>query len=193
MHAPRRVPTIEEEPLAIMLHVHGMSGMGDRIRILEREDFSYGRDNGWETSKLLGIIEAPSLYAVTEVGDQATVAVPDVEGLALTFQAGEYDNVYTFNFEYDEIEEPLYLLDRKTGIYTRVLTENTYSFVTTDKNFNERFLLTRNYQMPEVATGLENTNADPSQNERVQKVLINDMIYILRDGHIYDATGKMLK
>ncbi len=194
MHAPRRVPTMEEEPLAIMLHVHGVeSGLGDRIRLLEREDFSFGRDNGWETSKLLGIIEAPSLYAVTEVGDQATVAVPDVEGLALTFQAGEYDNVYTFNFEYEESDEPLYLLDKKTGIYTRVLTENTYSFVTTDKNFIERFMLTRNYQMPEVATGLENTNADSSLNERVQKVLINDMIYILRDGHIYDATGKMLK
>ena len=194
MHAPRRVPTMEESPLAIMLHVHGVeSGLGDRIRLLEREDFSFGRDNGWETSKLLGIIEAPSLYAVTEVGDQATVAVPDVEGLGLTFQAGEYDNVYTFNFEYEESEEPLYLLDRKTGIYTRVLTGNTYSFVTTDKNFNERFMLTRNYQMPEVATGLENTNADSSLNERVQKVLINDMIYILRDGHIYDATGKMLK
>lgn len=193
MHAPRRVPTMEEEPLAIMLHVHGMSGMGDRIRILEREDFSYGRDNGWETSKLLGIIEAPSLYAVTEVGDQATVAVPDVEGLGLTFQAGEYDDVYTFNFEYDENEEPLYLLDKKTGIYTRVLTDNTYSFVTTDKNFNERFLLTRNYQMPEVATGLENAAVDSFLNERVQKVLINDMIYILRDGHIYDATGKKIK
>ena len=194
MHAPRRVPTMDESPLAIMLHVHGVeSGLGDRIRLLEREDFSYGRDNGWETSKLLGIIEAPSLYAVTEIGDQATVAVPDVEGLALTFQAGEYDNIYTFNFEYDESEEPLYLLDRNTGIYTRVLSTNTYSFTTTDKNFNERFMLTRNYEAPAIVTGVESTTADSSQNGRAQKVLIKDHIYILRDGHIYDTTGKSVK
>lgn len=194
MHAPRRAMAMDDEsPLAIMLHVHGVSGLGDRIRILEREDFSFGRDNGWETSKLLGIIEAPSLYAVTEVGDQATTAVPDVEGLILTFQAGEYDDVYTFNFEYDESEEPLYLYDRNTGIYTRILSSNTYSFVTTDKDFNERFSLTRNYNAPEITTGVESTTDDSLQKERVQKVLIKDHIYILRDGHIYDATGAMVK
>lgn len=56
---------------------------------------------------------------------------------------------------------------------------------------------TENYSLkivaaPKTPTGLENTEYGV-QNTDVQKVIINDQVFILRGGQMYDVTGKMVK
>ncbi len=189
MHAPRRAPKASSKPLEIKIAVQGASGLSDVACILEREDFTYGFDNGWEASKLYGIWEVPTLYAVTETGIRAIVAVPNADGQELAFCAGKVDDVYTISFDYSSEAEPLYLYDKETDIYTQVLTGGTYTFTTNDKNDHNRFVLTRSY-VPSVATGVDNVE---QFNTDVQKVIINDHIYIIRGGRMYSVDGVVVK
>ena len=188
MHAPRRVAQAYDKPMEIKLGVQGLSGMGDMVRVLEREDFTDGFDNGWEASKLCGVAEAPSMYALTEVGMQSITAVSDVEGMVLAFRAGSLEDTYTFSFAYDN-EDPIYLYDTQTNVYTRIQTGASYTFTTTDKNDHERFILTRSY-VPSVITGVDGVK---KSDDGVRKVLVNDHVYIIRGGKVYSIDGAVVK
>lgn len=107
------------------------------------------------------------------------------------FRAGEDDQVYTFSFEYDDYAEPLYLYDKDTEVYTRITADNSYLFMTTDNDDHARFSLTRH--MPGVATGAEELSAGSNQPSAARKLIINDHLYILRSGQLYDVTGKTVK
>ena len=54
-----------------------------------------------------------------------------------------------------------------------------------------RFYISRTaINAPEVPTGMENLDAAAP---RVQKIIYNDKLYIIRGGRLYDATGKVVK
>ena len=46
---------------------------------------------------------------------------------------------------------------------------------------------------PQVTTGIETVTGDGLQVTGVQKIVINDHVFILRGGQMYDVTGKMVK
>jgi len=154
----------------------------------EREDFSEAFENGWDGRKMYGENYAPQLFAITPDGAMAVNCVPTYEGVLIGFRAGTDELAYTFSFEYDDDAEPLYLYDLYADTYTRVLNGNTYLFVANDYDTHARFSLTR--RLPGVATGTEDVSQPTSA---VRKVLFNDHIYILRDGRLYDVTGKTVK
>ena len=45
---------------------------------------------------------------------------------------------------------------------------------------------------PQIATGVDNIE-DADNSQAVQKVLLNEHVYILRNGQRYDVTGKLAK
>ena len=192
MHAPRRMPAAEEASPAIVKLIAGGSRYDDRLVLLERGDFTTGYDDGWDGEKWPGGENSPALYATRADGTaDAVSAIPELEGTPLTFRAGE-DDVYTLRMEYKARDaEPLYLYDTYMNAYTRVEDGATYSFLTYDKDTHTRFILTR-YRSPQVATGDE-AASDASRKGRATKLIIDQKLYILRNGVLYDATGKCVK
>ena len=190
MHAPRRMAFADGEPNVMKLFVGG-NRYDDRLVLLEREDFTYGFDNGWDGDKWSGNTASPSVWTFREDNTyDAVSAIPDLEGPIIGFQAGE-DDEYTFRFNYPGDADIIYLLDTDTKIYTRVLTGNTYTFTTSDKAEHMRFILTRS-DAPEVATGVGETS-DSSVKGKAKKFINNGKMYIFVNGILYDATGKVVR
>ena len=190
MHAPRRMAFADGEPNVMKLFVGG-NRYDDRLVLLEREDFTYGFDNGWDGDKWSGNTASPSVWTFREDNTyDAVSAIPDLEGTIIGFQAGE-DDEYTFRFNYPGDADIIYLLDTDTKIYTRVLTGNTYTFTTSDKAEHMRFILTRS-DAPEVTTSIESTS-DNSLKGKAKKFINNGKMYIFVNGILYDATGKVVR
>ena len=67
----------------------------------------------------------------------------------------------------------------------------TYTFTYEEGDAANRFYISRTaINAPEVPTGMENLDAAAP---RVQKIIYNDKLYIIRGGRLYDATGKVVK
>ena len=163
----------------------------DKLFMLTREDFNAGFDNGWDARKMFGETFAPQLYAFTPDGNMSVNCVPDEEGAVIGFRKGSADDVYTFSFTYNG-EKMLYLNDTKEQLSTLINDDAEYTFVSETGDTEARFIISETpYNAPTVTTGFDGINAE--QKAKVHKVLINDHIYIIRGGRMYDATGKMLK
>ena len=99
------------------------------------------------------------------------------------------DGSYTFslNERYADADiERIDLIDYETNTVTN-LTAEDYTFNATRSQNDERFAIniTPRAQTPTDIgdTGIDDTNG-------VRKILLNETIYIIRDGRVYDATGK---
>ena len=129
------------------------------------------------------------VYVTGDGREDAVSAIPEFEGTVIAFKAGE-DEAYTLHFEYLNSDEPLYLFDTENSTYTQIMTGESYCFSTDDKAPHSRFILTR--RGPQIATGIEPTS-DSSLKGRAKKLLIENKMYILLNGALYDATGKAVK
>lgn len=186
MHAPARRVAADNEPQVAKFLFRGKR-YDDRLIILERPDFTRGYDSGWDGEQWGGNAAAPMSYVVAETRYDAVSAIPEYEGTIIGFRAGE-DSEYTIHFDYDGMEDALYLLDTDTQIYTRVLKGNSYTFTCADKAEHNRFILTR--KAPQIATGTEHINT--GENAKAVKFIKDDKIFIFVNGMLYDATGKMV-
>ncbi len=188
MHAPRRANAQSDEPAVLKIKVSG-ENYDDKLLLLAREDFTTGFDNGWDGDKWDGNESALYIYTKDEEGTENSVsAIPEMEGTVIGFRAGE-DDAYTLHFEYLNSAEELYLFDTETNAYTKIMTGATYRFFTEDKEKHERFIITR--KSPQIATDVD--EVDSGKRREVRKLLIEDKMYILVNGMLYDATGKVVK
>lgn len=187
MHAPRRMAEASDEPVVLKLLVSG-SRYDDRLVVLEREDFTTGHDDGWDGEKWDGSAISPTIWSENEEGGvEAVTATPDMEGTIIGFRAGE-DEEYTFHFDYDDDAEAIYLLDMDVRMYVRILSGITYTFTCPDKGEHNRFLLTR--KAPGISTGYE--PIDGSGGIKATKFIKDNKMYILLNGTLYDATGRIV-
>lgn len=187
--APQRISAKSEEMELLKLRVSSTSGWGDEVKIYTHEEFSEGFENGWDGRKMEGSSSAPQIYALSSDGNMAINCIPDLEGSQLGFKAGKTDDTYTLSFEYSENAEPLYLLDVTNNAYTRVLNNNSYTFTTRDKIDHTRFVLTH-YFAPSITTGVDDTK---HEGPKAHKLMIDGILYIIRDGRIYSAEGSLVK
>ena len=191
MHAPaRRTALSSDEPVVLKMKVSG-ENYDDKLLLLEREDFTTGFDNGWDGDKWDGNESALYIYTTDNNGTENSVsAIPELEGTIIGFRAGE-DDAYTLNFEYLNSDEPLYLYDVENNTYTQIMTGMTYRFFTTDNEKHERFIITRSNGQ-EVATGVEPVSGSLDRS-KAKKLLIENKMFIMVNGMLYDATGKVVK
>lgn len=188
MHAPRRIAKASNDPVMLKMIVRG-SRYDDRLIVAEREDFTKGHDDGWDGAKWDGSTISPTIWSQNDEGGvESVTATPDMEGTIIGFRAGE-DNEYTFHFEYDDMAEPLFLLDMDERMYVRILTGTTYTFTCADKGEHNRFLLTR--KAPGIPTGCE--PIDGGGGPKAMKFIKDNKLYILLNGVLYDATGKVVE
>ena len=137
-----------------------------------------------------------NIYGVHEVGQLSWVAIsPEIaEGsMAIGYQvpaAGDYTLSLSETYLSDKIEA-LYVTDHEINPeFTTNLMEDTYSFgvkqaESNDTRFTARIVLKDEAQVP-----TDVGNIDGMESEHPLKFLYRDKLYILRNGVLYDATGK---
>ena len=115
------------------------------------------------------------------VNDQAEVALE-----LYAPQAG----TYTISVPTEREDASLYLT--KDGNIIWDLTVSPYE-AEFDKGATEGYGLMLVRKAPQVTTGVETIDNSQSTIHNCQKVILNDHVYILRDGQLYDVTGKAVK
>ena len=188
--APRRDKVAEDAPEVISLHVTAGSGYAANAYILGREDFADSFDDGWDGRFMEGDEAAPQLYAPTENGNLVINCVPNIEGTVVCFKRGSVDSEYTFTFDY-EGEESWYLNDQKEQESTLISALDSYTFHSSADDMPARFVVSRTpiYKTP---TGVENADGR-NQKSDVRKIVIDDHVFIIRNGLMYDVTGALCK
>ena len=88
-----------------------------------------------------------------------------------------------------EDDADIYLTKDGMIIWNLSMNECT---LTLDKGNNEGFGLLLVKKAPQVTTGIESTEYGV-QSTDIQKVIIDEHVYILRDRQMYDVTGKLVK
>lgn len=186
MRAPKREQT--EHPQVMKIFATGAK-YSDRVTILSREDFSRGFDNGWDGEKISFGQEAPSIFVINGQDSYDEVSsIPEYEGTVIGFRSGT-NNMATISFDYDG-EETLYLNDLRDQTSALISNENTYEFSTSANDDEARFIISATPIMF-TPTAVEN-NTTTNEN-KVQKIIFNDRVYIIRNGRMYDATGVLCK
>ena len=190
LRAPRRAAASKTEPEHLTMIVQG-SSYGDVLHLFRSDEWTDAYDNGYDAHKVYGDDHTPQLAAGSPEEELAVVATDELEGTQIRFRAGTHDSEYTIRFLYNSEDESLYLYDIQEQTYTRVETGASYTFTTSDKNVHTRFVLTRN--APQIATGVGEVPSDQVQGIKAKKLLIEDKMFIMLDGRLYDATGKVVK
>lgn len=181
LRAPQHTTSegLEEMVLAI-------SGDGKQTRLRLREDarFTEEFDNGWEATYLEGDGLSGQLF-VQKDDKMVVLAEPDLEGTVVGLIPGVATD-YTISFEGNG--DGYYLNDLVTEQSTLIAEGNTYMF-TADANTNAtRFVISRT-PIRNMPTGVDVIN----DGTKARKQLINDVLYIIRDGRLYNATGAKVK
>lgn len=128
-------------------------------------------------------------------GEMAFNALPDASaaaGVPLNFFAasgGEY--TFTYNDKYGrEDVQAVMLHDKQLGQWHDLMAE-PYTFSTFRTDNTERFVLSVRVdrkKAPQSITEIE----EGTQTNGPRKILINGHVYIMRDGKVYDVTGKQM-
>ena len=185
LRAPKRESTDGDISLTT-IHVADSKTFAD-LRLFEGERFDETFDNGWEAEYLPCDGRTATLYAETEIGKMAVLATPELEGTQVGFAPGQ-ETAYTFTFAGGTGE--YYLNDIKTQKSALIQEGNTYSFEYENGDVANRFYISRTaIDAPAVGTGIDNTQSAV----KVQKFIYQNKLYILRNGVLYDATGKVVK
>ena len=187
MRAPRRSAAKQIEA-TMRVRVSGESTHTD-VYLLKDARFSDGFDNGWDGHFLSGDNRSARLYAISEEeGALAFMAQPEIEGTQLGFAPSKEGNEYTFSFSYDGDEE-YYLNDLKLTTATLISAENSYLFTYEEGDTNRFYISRQPLGAPAVATGVDN----PREEVKPRKFIYNNKMYILFNGRVFDATGKVVK
>ena len=184
--APRR--SAELAPEVIRLHVASENGWAENTYVLGREDFTEGYDRGWDGRYMEGEDTNPQLYTPTTDGYMAVNCVPEIEGTVVGFRKGSSDNNYIFSFDYNG-DEVWYLNDQKAQKSTQIMKGQTYAFESEAGDNAARFVISAT-PINKIATGCESVGAEAA---KVRKVIIDDKVYIIRGGQVFDVLGKTIK
>ncbi|MBR4432691.1 MAG: hypothetical protein IKS76_05805, partial [Paludibacteraceae bacterium] len=156
------------------------------LYLFEGNQFSEAFDNGWEAQYMEGDGRSAKLYAIASEDKMAVLATDELEGTIVGFAPGQ-ETAYTFSFTGGTGE--YYLNDLKLKQSTLISEENSYLF-TYEEGDENRFYISRTpLTSPQTPTGVDNTKVTP----KAQKFIYQDKLYILRNGVLYDATGKVVK
>lgn len=172
------------------------NGQSDQTNLRIRPDFTDEYQLGYDLLKFTTYYTArPQIFMKTPSHQLAFQAVNDSVAKSCFLPMGvycEYAGTYTFaldeHYPIDEVEA-VYLYDKTTGTTTNLLYD-TYTITTSGRiNTTSRFSLNvwLNRKAPQITTGIDGVEAPDGIT---RKILINDHVYIQRDGAIYDVTGK---
>ena len=178
----------EEDPITLRLElIHG-DRTHDKTFIQLRDDKgTKGFDLNLDLTKMLN--KGANIYSVVNGDQMAGNAVPREEsiiplGVVIT-EAGDY----TFAMPEGTNGVNVELIDYETGISTP-LTALNYTVNLGAGNFDNRFAV--RIQPDKVSTGVEEGEVQLT-NGNTQKLIIDGALYLVKDGVLYDAQGKLVR
>lgn len=180
--APKRVAS-DDLRKHITMNVIG-NELKTNLRLYENEQFTNEFDNGWEAPFLEGDGRAGQLYSQTD-DKMVILAKPDLEGTVVGFIPGEATD-YTISFEGDG--KGYYLNDLDEQESTLIEEGNTYVFTPNESTNATRFVISKT-PIHKTTTG----NDAIYDGSKARKQMIDGILYIIRDGRMYDATGALVK
>ena len=188
LHAPSRSMRAEEIKV-LRLCVEDAQVGKSYIYLCEGDEFTEERDRGWEAKQTVGSGQYGKLYAIDQARDyMMSIARPSLEGTPVGFICGQ-STEYTISF--NETDGTYYLNDLEKQQSTLIQEGESYTFTTTKGNHPNRFIISATpFEAPSVATGMTNLDAAAP---KVQKIIYNDKLYIIRGGKVYSADGQVVK
>lgn len=165
----------------------------DNTGLLIAEKYSPAYEINADLEKMIGAMSIYTIYGGYNLAYNA-LSPADAEQLIpvgyVAPAAGEYSFALDEQGDYEQIEH-IYLTDYEQS-RTVDLLDDTYVFTTAAGKVENRFVINviLKPEQEEVATGTENIRMD---NDMSVKFLYEEKIYILRNGVIYDATGKKVR
>ncbi len=188
LHAPRR--SMRSEAVKVLrLCVEDEQVGKSYIYLCEGDQFTEERDRGWEAQQTIGSGKYGKLYAIDQATDyMMSIARESLEGTPVGFISG-LSTEYTITF--NETEGTYYLNDLETQQSTLIQEGESYTFTTTKGNHPNRFIISATpFDKSGIATGVTDLDAEAP---KVQKVIYNDKLYIIRGGKVFSADGQLVK
>ncbi len=194
-NAPRRAWHTQVTTQWLRLTLSDAAGkMLDETNVFTHpEKFSVDYETGYDVTKQSTQGGKALLYSELACGALAFAAVPDSVAesrIPLTVYAAEA-KPYTFHLQDNAYLNRLgnvFLHDTETGAVIDLLT-NDYAVTLSEGTTRGRFYITCVFRAQNITTDTETTVPD-KQTSSVQKVLYNGKVYILRNGMVYDLTGR---
>lgn len=192
--APRRAESESIRETMLTLDIYNNQNVRmDQTFVDLRKDATEGFDQNKDLTKIVSAA-ATQIYSVSESQAYAGNALPlTTDSIALTVNVAS-TGVYTIGMpsENSEVEPVLYDAETKTSTPLNMLD---YSVELAKGKYENRFYIVLGRKSPEVVTAVENVDINGMNlpNDGVRKLLINGQLYMLRDGRLFDATGKAVK
>lgn len=167
--------------------------MMDKTFVRLDEKATSGFDQNLDLTKIMDSSK-PQVYTIADgieyAGNSVALTVDTVPVVVNVPNPGEF--VITMPRANDDIEPMLY--DAQLGI-TTPLNIQDYSVTLPAGKSEGRFFLVIGRKSPTITTTIENVNAADLNlpQSGTEKLMINGMLYILRDGCLYDAVGRKVK
>ena len=194
-NAPRRAwhTSVSTQWLRLMLNDAKGKMLDETDIFLHPEKFSVDYESGYDVIKQSTTGGKALLYSELAYGASAFAALPDSVAesrIPLTVYAAE-TKPYTFHLEdnvYLNRLSNVFLRDTETGAVIDLLTSD-YEATLYEGTTRGRFYITCVFRAPNITTDVETTVQD-KQTDPIQKVFYNGKVYILRNGIVYDLTGR---
>ena len=162
------------------------------VRISNEEDVTTGFDFGTDLSKeinagrtniytLIGYEKAAA--NCLPLSDQTTVIPVGVKTVA--------EGEYTFAMPDGTNGTGVILIDNETGIRTNLALFD-YTVTLGKGDYTNRFLLEFS-PIAQTPTGIDNVQGNDVQGTKAQKRIIDGILYIVKDGQVFDARGNKVK
>ena len=194
LRAPRRSVEAEEEEATITGRlVIGVSSEGDsdRLYMLESNSFDTSYENGYDGYKISS--DGVDVFSIEGDNEQLSVdATNSIIGTRVGVRTGE-ETAYTMTFSHVNSDDDLMLWDIEAEEKVEISEGQTYTFFAEpNSEITGRFIIVE-AEAPEIATGISNDGLMNDEMVKAKKFVKDDQLYILKNGVLYDATGKRVQ
>ena len=194
----RKAPTNAE--FRIELQQAGKKADQTFVRLTDEENITTGFDFNYDLSKEFNKNKA-NIYTMVTTGKEDGPSITEVAGnvqpmteqttvvpMGVTIaKAGEY----TISIPSGTSGIGVTLVDNETGIRTNLALED-YTIALEAGTQNDRFYLEIS-PIKHVATGVEEITGDGSQVTGARKVMVDGILYIIKDGKVFSTQGARVK
>ena len=193
--APRRAAYKENiQTEWIHLDVKDGNGVGDHTSVFVHPDrFEATYQTGIDVAKQSFSASRALIYSSHAYGEMAFAGVADAlleQGVALTVYSPKEQELTISMRDNEWLDRMAYvwLIDNETGAQIDLL-DSDYTFEAAAGTTTGRFILMGRFFAPQIATDIDEVDGEQA---KARKIIIQDKMYILLNGQLYDATGKQV-
>lgn len=153
----------------------------DRVKLMEDARFSSAFDNGYDAVKFMQ--ENVAIYATLDK-PMAKVASDYVEGMNIGVKVAN-SGVYTLNVKYNGLDYAL--IDTENNTIIDLVAGNTYNFYAEAGQNDARFQVIKVNKVPTAIDEVEDSQVMST------KFMKDGVLYIIKNGAVYNAQGQIVK